>query len=713
MLREGLCGIFFIASVADASDRVSGQALFSTKSCEKVTRIKDSSANKNENDVTPTLSEAFVECGTATTADPSFKQMALVLKSKAIKLASQHRVHCIVLLTMIDKLYTARLSNEQTPERIRACLESQLRLCAGDSSITDTTLMRNLSLMPDHTSFTDFEEFMMNTMFPDDVNDVAVGLQEAVHLTLFCYAETENKMLAHKGGIPTVMMQVEKLKMADHIWMQSLPRPLPNPKKISAEFAKRLGKDSPDLMKANFWKALLYLSDSLGSFQPEYLGSVHAVPLLVCASPGALLIAMILSLSTRPSTHLPNRLSWQPVSQVAQKLIRTSPAIERYKFAPGGSYKVDAEAMNTQMQQKDLHPIKWLGRLRDSNDTGFNKTFTPGTYVGAFYVLSALDGFHVLLHHLDHSIVPYVKISNKYASSDEWKQIRSFGQSVKMDVSPECGDDWAAAKSWMGPDIADESSLSMFQKFMFGVISLRQRLDRKCTAMHDQLRYSTKAHAPDSLSSLGSMYTEEIITLGSSKEVQIIIVACMYNITVTDNLPAGMFWYPLSLFEARHYSRFFQEWFDIYSHGQHIFEHSLGGKQASKARVVTKQLRSSSPRGSNHGSADSGDDDDSDWNESNSPNRENQVTKVDEEAITISLLQQERLRLDNLWEAIRWTKRLLKFLAEQSDGAVEQEENFTDRVSLIDEDVYAIKYSMMLSEGRKLIENVKEQAHKI
>ena len=65
-----------------------------------------------------------------------------------------------------------------------------------------------------------------------------------------------------------------------------------------------------------------------------------------------------------------------------------------------------------------------------------------------------------------------------------------------------------------GNDVSDVNQLlkqfTMLQKFFYGVFSLRQRLERECTAMNDELRYSHVEAAADSLKSLGELYTGEI-----------------------------------------------------------------------------------------------------------------------------------------------------------------------------------------------------------
>jgi len=663
LLGKGLSAIIFTSSIDDA--------VYPTVS-EVLKQVDD----QRDISLSPVLlTGASLSNEPNTKGELCFKDKIVAQEKKFVDLAVKQCVPYFVLLTKFDKLYSMQLPINLKPDSVRSSLESQLRTCA--SVPTKTTVVsevRCLSLFQDYSNFSDFQDSMMQKAFPDDFDDdgAPAGLKDALYLSFFCFVEHEKKMLSSKGALPMLMMQEEKLTLQDHLWLQSLPNPLPNPKKLCAttniSLAHRLGKDNHDPMKANFWKALFGLSDMLGSFQPEYLGTLHQVPILVCAAQSALLLVIRGSFVSKPSFHLPHRLSWRPVSQVSQKIAHKFPGVELYKFSSGGSYKVDAEETNARMQPKDLHPIKWLGHLRDCghSTSPSNVPLTPGTYVAALYILSGLDGFRVLLHQTDHALPPIVKVSNKSLSDDDWIQIANFGCCVDNGDTPTCTDDWAAAKSWMGPEVADETQFSMFQKFMFGVISLRQRLDRNCHAMHDELRYSDASHASSSLASLGSLHTKEIVTLDRGNKVHLIVVTRVYNISVEDSLPGSMHWYPLALFEARHYHRFFGEAFDAYCTGMDLCEQHLGRHQfkstssaASPAGGKTSKealelLRSSGMRGSAFGSVTSADD-----------NQERMMEECGDldtggaEQELHSLLEADRDQLDSLWEPLRWTKRLL------------------------------------------------------
>ena len=80
------------------------------------------------------------------------------------------------------------------------------------------------------------------------------------------------------------------------------------------------------------------------------------------------------------------------------------------------------------------------------------------------------------------------------------------------------------------------------QKLFYGVMALRHRMERQCGAMHDDLRHSRASRAADVLRSLGSLYTEELVTLGTHGEVQLLIVAKSYSLVCNDTIPASMRW---------------------------------------------------------------------------------------------------------------------------------------------------------------------------
>eukprot|EP00966_Prymnesium_polylepis_P233000 5388856-Prymnesium_polylepis.1 len=560
---------------------------------------------------------------------------------------------------------------------------------------------------------------MMRKAFPDDLDDdEAVGLQNAAYLTFFCYNEYDKTMLSFKGALPTAKVQADALGYEDYLWLQRLPNPLPNPRKTSSDMAKRLGKESRKPLQRNFWNALEVISGQLGNYKPEFLGAVHAVPLLACSAQGALLVAICQTHTSPQILNVGSRLAWRTISQVAQKIKRTVPAIERYKFSALGSYKLDAEDALLKMQPKDLDPVKWLGRLRDSHSIGSDaprQTVTEGIYVCAFYALSALDGFRVLLHEMDHSITPAVKISNHQLSAADWKQLCTFGRAVGEGVEAPCPDDWAAAKSWMGPEVSDETQFTTFQKFMYGVVALRQRLGRHCSAMHDELRYSQASRAPGCLSSLGSLYTQEMVTLGKKGEIQIIMVTHLYNLTAEDTLPAQMNWYPLTLFEARHYSRFCTEASDLYCHGKHLLDHHVDNQSSPKNKAAVGRdsgLASSAMRTSSMGDPEalrSSDLRTSDFN-INAESVNPEIVRARSNAISeqakantkmLGLLQKEGQRLESAWEPLRWTKRLVKAAAEPNAPDVVHE--LTPKAL---QQAAAQHYGSIVANNRKIVRNV-------
>ena len=121
----------------------------------------------------------------------------------------------------------------------------------------------------------------------------------------------------------------------------------------------------------------------------------------------------------------------------------------------------------------------WLDKLKLACKHDHQKLM-PGTYMAAFYTRSTRDGFQILMPHSEHpSMLPHVKISDGYFSASDWAAVCEIeAATVSGKEAANIPKNWAAAKSWMGPEAGAEKQFSMVQKFFYGIVSLRQRLER-------------------------------------------------------------------------------------------------------------------------------------------------------------------------------------------------------------------------------------------
>lgn len=438
----------------------------------------------------------------------------------------------------------------------------------------------------------------------EEEDDEQHALSEGVYLGLAHLATTAQDEISHvlvnRGSLPLAQLCPEPLSLADHQWLQQLPQPLPNPRRLSAQQAEALGRGSNSPLKARFWGALCALATPLGNPGPEHLGVLHARPLL--AQPGAamMLICRVFAAEGGGAKLHPGcerKLRWQPFRLAAAHMAAALSAAELHQFKKGQmrSYLPELEVLK-KMDARQLHPQSWLPRLArpQLKDTSL-EAYSPGVYVAPFYLWSSLQGFNLLLPELDQSMLPAVKISNTPLGTDEWRQIRELTK--KPDEIPR---DWAKAKSWLGPDVSSEEGFSLLHKFFYGVVSLRQRLGRSCSPMKDELRYSNVEDAHKSLEALGDIFTDEIITIAPG--VQMIMLTKYYGVECADAFPANVAWYPLELFEARHFGRFVPDTFQRYCYSKHV----LAEMASQKKRRVEDELRTSG-----HSSADSCCSDDS------------------------------------------------------------------------------------------------------
>ena len=634
------------------------------------------------------------------------QQEAVAMCRKAELLGAEHGVPCFYLLSKCDLLSKSNLPKELSPSQAKHQLESQIR-----NPSTENQSILPLSLVESESNLTSVKGAIMRKAFPEDVSDDEdVSLSEAVYLTFYCYSEADVSVLSLHGALPMLRVQKETLDLNNHAWLQQLPVPIPNPKKASPAQAKRLGKNHVVKLRANFWLALERLSDLLGGYQPDNLGSLHAVPFLVCKDQGALLIVLCQQLPCTPTSgSFGRRVVFKKLAQVAARMASAAPAIERYKFSGFGSYHADLKDVLLKSHPRELDPIKWLGRLRDTYALGEGapmQLLTPGTYVCAMYVLSSLHGFQVLLHDQNHSMPPCVKISKSYLSAADWQQLQSFGRGVQAGVSPACHDNWAAAKSWMGPDISDESPFSAIQKFFYGVVALRQRLGRQCSAMHDELRFSRASRAPDCLSSLGTLFASELITLGSMGEIQMIMVTHFYNLAADDVLPPNMHWYPLSLFEARHYRRYTSEAFDLYCTGKHHQTVRVISKPPARNDCRRSSLKTSNLRDSSQGlemalaleqhlaATANG----------------NSASEAKNEAKLHGLLEKEAEKLENAWDPLRWTKRLLK--AASTEDSIDEAKT-SEASPKAQQLAYSHLHNSTVTKIKRMVKNIAQHADAI
>lgn len=240
-----------------------------------------------------------------------------------------------------------------------------------------------------------------------------------------------------------------------------------------------------------------------------------------------------------------------------------------------------------------LHPAAWLPRLCTAHASALVEgeasmaservALTPGTYVAAFYVVSTIHGFKVLVPEQDHSMVPLVKVSNELLSDADWANMQGLAAAARDGKPLDVPQDWAAAKGWLGPEVGSEHGFTTLQKLFYGVYALRQRLGRDCStsgadsAYQDDLRYSKVSQAADSLTSLGSLYDVEVLNLDADQQAQVVVFCRTYDLKC-DETYTGMRWYPLELFEARHYWRFLPEQFGQYC--------------SSKARLLATRMPS-------------------------------------------------------------------------------------------------------------------------
>ena len=466
---------------------------------------------------------------------------------------------------------------------------------------------QSIDLLDSESGIDPLVKLMMCESFPELEfdEDAATALGDAVHVCITFFCSEESTVLSKRGTLPVAKWQSQPLTMKDHTWLHELPKPLPNPRYASEDMAIRLGKGSPNETRALFWNAITSLSEQLGGYEPPALGMLHIRPLLTCS--GALLVVLRqdFAIQTNLGSFKTRNLKWRPVSQVAAKLAGVAQGAELRRYRQDKalcSYAVDVRDMLAETPSRDLLPSVWMDKIRLVAPGSIPlPTLSPGTYMAAFYTLSTSDGFSVLVSDGEITAMPpTVKISESHVSAEDWVHFCEIGEAARAGAAaPNVPNDWAAAKGWMGPDVGSEKQFSMLQKFFYGIISLRQRLELKCDAVRDELRYSQVAAASESLSTLGELNAEGVVLPDPAGKVQLIVVSKHFDATNVDSelqFPKGMRWQPFNIFEAEHFQRYIPELFSMISFGKVITQNALSIQSILNYKAFTEAggLRGSS-----------------------------------------------------------------------------------------------------------------------
>lgn len=638
---------------------------------------------------------------------PSEKEAGFTLPPDVLKmwrnaqnLADSRNTPCFLVLSRRDLLYelTGQLPNGLTPSSFEVEMRSQfLGHVQSDEGLTQdndarmtrvtaaNTLLRStllLDLVNVQEGITPFIELMMNNAFPelDFEEDDSNTLVDSVHLC-FAFFGREGHALSKGGVLPVTKWQDHVLSLSDHVWLHGLPQPLPNPSRVTDEVAALLGKGHPNEARAHFWQALTFLADEVGLNTVDHLGYLHIAPLLT--SNGALMVVLRRDFGAAPALGpLKRGVKWQPVSSVAWKLAKVAQAAELHTYRQEGrttssSYAADVKEMIADTPSRDMQPRVWIEKLRVATGLDAPKMMSAGTYMVAFYTNSSREGLHVLIPANEHpSMVPFVKISDSHLSLSEWTQLRELAEGMDGGKSASVPKNWAAAQNWMGPEVGSEKQFTALQKFFYGVSSLRQRLERQCTAMKDEMRYSKMGAAAQWLATLGNLYVQEIVHADPEGKVQFIVIGKHFNDSdATDaGIPTSMRWTPISIFEEEHFRRFVPQMHNAVSTGRDVLVKALDKQQKLERCYLRNDLRASAAPSQTGSDAmhQSGLHDSNQASMLASAVQGEQGNRTSKGGLKtgLSMLvkspmflqgvfgKDDETELDKAWEALRWTKRV-------------------------------------------------------
>ena len=698
LFGPGLRGIIFVTSLIEYED---------------ASRVSCSSKNAQRSSTTglsflPSFGESK-----ETDAESMFSPRADTLKMwrDAQSSASACGVPCFLILSKRDLLdEQLKLSNNVSAFVVEAILRSRYVATKATSPPTFASsgeapasppvstpsegarkvpaLEPSTSLAPDadvHAQSTDLLDseqaldslvkLLMQRAFPElEVDeDEVTALGDAVHVCLTHFCTADSTLLSTLGAIPVSKWQNRTLNIADHTWLHELPKPIPNPKLVSSEMALRMGKDSPSETRQLFWAAMCSLAEQLGNYVPKTLGFLHIRPLLT--SSGALLVVFrqdidAQTLVSEASSFKSRKLRWLPISQVAAKLARVAQGAELCNYSREAelrSYASDVRQMLMETPSRELMPFVWLDKLKLAcSEKAMNTKPGPGTYVLSFITRSTADGLRILIPADSSTMPPMVKISDGYLTSDDWSTLCEIGRAAKMgESSPKVPKAWSAAKGWMGPEVGTEKQFNMIQKFFYGVISLRQRLELKCSAMKDELRYSRVGGAVQSLEALGELYTSEIVLADGGGKVQLLIVSRHHDASEPELYPKGIRWQPFNIFEAEHLAHLLPELCGAVCTAKELLH--MGLAIQSNLNCMTLQstpgagLRGSAALRSSGASSFDGKASFDNSLRDSSTNEGNVDLCAANDQVEVKIIEpKDDQSLQDAWDRMRWTKRVMR-----------------------------------------------------
>ena len=497
-------------------------------------------------------------------------------------IAATRKLPCMLVLSKCDLLYEADLPAGMSAEDAAASLRSQYfaasacnqsesgmedattrggLVCAANS--VTTSLVGEASAPRGCDEENKLSDMLVRVAFPDlSPDDKAVGLGDAIYISLAFFCPAGCSMLSQRGALPVSKWKTGVLGVQDYVWLNELPQPLPNPRLADEDTAMRLGKSSQNALRSSFWRSLCSLAEQLGSFEPQDFGMLHASPLLTTS--GALLIVFRRAFESEPSLGSNKRsLAWSQPARVANRIASVAQAGEfpvSDSIDPSAlSYAQNVREMIATTAPRDLTPHIWLDKLQDACSSAADAdSLRAGTYVVAFITQSTRTGLRILLPSKGcASLPPRVKISEQPISAADWSKICEVETSLRSKTASSLlPGNWADAKNWMGPEMGSERQFDTLQKFFYGVTALRQQLEMKCSAMRDELRSSGVDAAEKSIASLGELYQKEIILADLKGSAQLLLLCRHYSVDQVPEFPSSLQWHPFPIFEARHYAHF-------------------------------------------------------------------------------------------------------------------------------------------------------------
>jgi len=433
-------------------------------------------------------------------------------------------------ITYIKKRF---MSKNKEPEKRQVYIHAT---CATDTSnisfvmesVFDIILKENLRKM----DATDVDK-MVDTGSSTGASGIKFPPTYASNTVVLCasfFVDTlkDRSVLVADAGdrLPAVeVAQATKIKQEDKDWL----------------WIMGLGKDCPSLptskgelgsFQGNFKDAARKLREVMGLSATGSIGSVYDLP-IVQETNGNIVTWIVCFMSmpeVTPFTGVGCKLSWKVFED-----------FENAQLAKFAGVDTNAEPCKPPPKGEEFNPFaanpvgkRWFKGITLYSEQ-VNKKIDKGVYVGVFKVLSAVDGFMVMVNEHNRIMIPMIFLTENQLGPDDLKWMQ--GVRVRWNRKITTIEGKKPNQGWLGPEMSGEEGATFPEKLWWAIDEAKARL---------QCEDKDNGNFPGKL---GSLYDFEIMDVDENNCIQLVMFASMAK-EGKDILP-GHVWVDRSFLEIQ------------------------------------------------------------------------------------------------------------------------------------------------------------------